>query len=77
MNSVLKNYIRKSGYKLKYIAELLGLTYPGFYNKLMSKSEFTVKEALKLQHILNITDEDFKVIFDETLSASDRIITED
>ena len=65
----LEQYIEKSGYKIGYIATRLGITYVGFRYKVIGKNKFTVAEALMLQEILNISDEDFKVIFrDETIS---------
>lgn len=64
MNELLKKYIDASGYKNKHIADELGLTYPGLYNKLIGKSAFTVTEALQLKRILNITDNDWNKIFD-------------
>ena len=68
---MLEEYIKKSGYKLGFIAEQLGLTYVGLRYKL-NANRFTVKEALKLQELLSISDDDFKVIFsDEAVSTSD------
>ena len=45
MNELMKKYIERSGYKLKYIADKLGITYVGLHNKLYGKYEFTVSEA--------------------------------
>lgn len=61
----LEQYIEKSGYKIGYIATCLGLTYVGFRYKVIGKNKFTVTEALLLQELLNISDEDFKVIFSD------------
>ena len=59
MNELMKKYIERSGYKLKYIADKLGITYVGLHNKLYGKYEFTVSEAYKMKELLNISDEDF------------------
>lgn len=63
MNELMKKYIERSGYKLKYIADKLEITYVGLHNKLYGKYEFTVSEAYKMKELLNISDEDFNVIF--------------
>ncbi len=59
----LEQYIEKSGYKIGYIAARLGITYVGFRYKVIGKNKFTAAEALMLQELLNISNEDFKVIF--------------
>ena len=51
---MLKQKIDASGYKLKYIATQIGLSYQGFLNKLNNKSEFTAHEILALCKLLNI-----------------------
>ena len=61
----LEQYIEKSGYKIGYIAAYLGITYVGFRYKVIGKNKFTVTEALMLQELLHISDEDFKVIFSD------------
>ena len=37
---LLKDKIEKSGYKLKYIAEQIGITYYGFLKKVNNETEF-------------------------------------
>lgn len=51
---MLKQKIDDSGYKLKYIAAQIGLSYQGFLNKLNNKSEFTAHEILGLCNLLDI-----------------------
>ena len=41
---LLKAKIESSGYKLKYIAAKIGLSYQGFLNKINNKTEFTAPE---------------------------------
>ena len=68
----LNDYIEASGYKLKFIAEKLGITYQSLYNKLHDISKFTLVEALRLKHLLNITEDDWNNIFgNETVPTSD------
>ena len=50
----LRKLISERGYKMKYIAETLGLSSMGFRLKLTNKSDFTVNEAYKIAEILDI-----------------------
>ena len=43
--NLLRIKIDQSGYKMKYVATRIGLTYQGFLNKLRNKSEFTASEV--------------------------------
>lgn len=53
---LLRQKIKKSGLKYKFIAEQLGLSYQGFSLKLCNINEFTVKEAYTLSELLGIRD---------------------
>ncbi len=57
MNNIelLEKKISDSGYKKKYIAEQLGLTYAGFQKKVKNTNDFTSTEIAKLCSLLNIT----------------------
>lgn len=50
----LKDAINKSGYKLTYIAERVGLTYQGLKNKIDGKNEFTTSEVKAMCDVLAI-----------------------
>ena len=63
MNELLKQYIDKSGLKIKFIADQLDLTYPGLYNKLTGKTEFSDSEATKIRELLHISDDDWSTIW--------------
>ena len=60
---LLKSRIQTSGLKKRYIADQLGITYQGFYLKLIGKNEFLGSEIQKLTTLLNIPDKDIKPIF--------------
>lgn len=61
---MLKERIEKSGYKLKFVAEKCGLTYPGLLPKLNGEREFNQTEIAALRELLNLTaDEADKIFF--------------
>ena len=61
--TLLRKKIDESGYKLRYIAAQLGLTYPGFMGKMDGKSEFKVGEAHILIDLLQISEAERGDIF--------------
>lgn len=62
--SLLHWYLEQSGYKIKYIAMRLNITYVSLHHKLVGNRTFTTKEAYLLKELLHISEEDFKDIFD-------------
>lgn len=60
---LLKDYIRKSGYKLSYIARSLGVTQATLSSKLSNRLYFRGAEVIAICVILNIPDEDKEKIF--------------
>ena len=60
---LLKEAITKSGLKIKYIVQQLGLTYAGFNKKLNNRSEFNSKEIVILRDLLCLTAEEVERIF--------------
>ena len=59
-----KEKIEDSGYKMKYIATKIGLSYQGFLNKLQHNTDFTAPEIKGLRELLCIsTDEAEKIFF--------------
>ena len=60
---LLQDCIEKSGYKRNYLAERLGITPQGFYNKCHGQRDFTVKEILVLCDVLNISNDNREKIF--------------
>jgi hypothetical protein len=53
---LIKDIIDKSGYKYRFIAAKLNISYQALRNKLDNKSEFLPTEIEKLCNLLSITD---------------------
>lgn len=53
---LIEDIIDKSGYKYRFIATKLGITYQALRNKLDNKSEFVSSEIEKLCNLLEISD---------------------
>lgn len=64
-NSLLKQTIADKGYKLKYIAQQIGISSYGLALKLSGNSEFKVTEINKLIDILSLKPEEIEDIFFE------------
>ena len=60
---LLETVIRKHGYKLKWLAAQIGLTYQGLRNKMDNKREFTASEISALSAVLDIDLQLTKDIF--------------
>lgn len=60
---LLKKKIDLSGYKMKYIAAQLGITYYGLSKKVNNETEFKASEIQALCDLLNITGEEKEKIF--------------
>lgn len=61
--TLLKAKIDASGYKMKYVADRIGLTYQGFLNKIRNKTDFTAPEIRGLCELLHIETEEMEQIF--------------
>ena len=61
--ALLRAKIDASGYKLRYIAAKIGLSYHGFSNKVQNKTDFTASEINGLCELLGIGTEEMKQIF--------------
>lgn len=59
----LKTVIEKSGLKISFIAEQLGISRAGLFKKLNNDNEFKVSEVYKMQKILGMSDKDRDSIF--------------
>ena len=59
----LREKIDKSGYKLVFVAEKCGLTYPGLLKKIRNETEFKASEIQTLKELLNLTTEEVNAIF--------------
>lgn len=60
---LLKEKIDECGYKLKFVAKQLEITYQGLLNKLQNKTEFTASEIQTLVDLLNLSETDRNAIF--------------
>lgn len=59
----LKDFIKKSGFKVKYIADKLNLSYTSTKKKIRGEVEFKATEIAILKNILNLSDEEVSEIF--------------
>ena len=65
MNStLLKEKIDESGYKIRGLAERIGISYQALYNKINGKTEFVTSEIVALTSLLSLNRaEQFKIFF--------------
>ena len=73
---LLTDIIDERGFTKNEIAEQLGLSRQGLYNKLNGEKEFKASEIRKLSRLLNLSDSDKNQIFfndyvDESANQSD------
>lgn len=61
--ALLKQKIDRSGYKVIYLAEQVGLTPQGFYKKLKDGSDWTFTQVMILKDLLHLTKEEVNSIF--------------
>lgn len=60
---LLEAAIERAGYKKSYLAEQLGLSPQGFYNKINNKTEFTQSEIAMLVKKLCLFNTERNAIF--------------
>ena len=60
---LLDDKIEKSGYKLNYICEKIGISRSGFNLKRNNKIPFRTSEIYVISDLLNISDEEKQSIF--------------
>lgn len=59
----LQSKIKDSGLKKTFIAEQLGLSYPGYLNKETGKTEFMASEIVTMSQLLHMSEDETKGIF--------------
>lgn len=59
----LENLINEKGFKLKSLAENMGLTYGSLRNKLDGRTEFKVSEMISLSELVNLSSEEMLYFF--------------
>ena len=62
-SEALNKVIENSGLKLTFIARAVKLSREGFYKKLNNQTEFKASEIVKMQEILNLSNEQRDKIF--------------
>lgn len=60
---LLRDHIAKSGFKLAYLAEQLGITRQALQKKIENDSEFKASEVDRLSKLLNLSVEEKEGIF--------------
>lgn len=64
MNSeLLAKRVKESGTRTEAIAATLEISVPTLYAKIKGKSEFKLSEAVRMKHILSLTNDEFDAIF--------------
>lgn len=61
--ALLNSYIEKSGLKISYLTEKLGISRQAFDMKRKNVNSFRISEVFVLCNLLGITDEDKEKIF--------------
>lgn len=62
-SALLEDYIDKSGYKIGFITEQLGISRQAFDQKMKNRNKFRASEVYVLCDLLKITPEDKPKIF--------------
>lgn len=60
---LLRQRLKDSGYRLRFVAQRLGLSYQGFLNKIENRSYFNANEIACLSSLLSLTMEEVEEIF--------------
>ena len=64
MNSeLLAKRVKESGARTEAIAATLEISVPTLYSKIKGESEFKLSEAVRMKHILSLTNDEFDEIF--------------
>lgn len=61
--TLLKETIARSGYKVKFIAEQIGLTPQALYKRLKQNTDFTATEIVTLTRLFRLSAAEQKAIF--------------
>lgn len=60
--NALKARIKKQGYSIRTFSRLVGMNTSTFYRKIKNNS-FDIKEARRISLLLQLTSEEFEIIF--------------
>lgn len=61
--NLLIEKIERSGLKINYLANLLGISRTSIRNKINNRTAFKVSEMQQLSQALNLSDDEMKLIF--------------
>ncbi|MCD7810385.1 MAG: helix-turn-helix domain-containing protein [Ruminococcus sp.] len=73
---MLREKIKMSGYKMRFIAEKVGLTYQGLFNKIENRRSFRANEIYALCQLLDIHGEEKERIFFDCNEIQDCMVGE-
>ncbi len=59
----LRGHIRRSGYKLSYIARMVGVSPNTLHQKLENRTDFKMEEALRLSRLLSLSNHERDACF--------------
>ena len=59
----LQGKMREAGISIERLAQIVGISRTGLFNKIHGKKEFRVSEVYKVAKALCISDEELRVIF--------------
>lgn len=62
-SSLLRDAVKRSGYKMSYISDRIGLTYQGFLKKVNNETEFKASEIQRLCELLTLSEDERTAIF--------------
>ena len=62
-NALIQNKIEQSGYTMKFVGLVLGITEKQLKMRLEGKKEFYVTEIVELKHLLNMSDKEVDTAF--------------
>lgn len=60
---LLRDKIEQSGFKLRFIANKIGITYQGLLKKINNETEFKASEIQALYILLNLNEQEREAIF--------------
>lgn len=68
---LLRAKVDQSGYKIRFIAEKVGITYQGLLNKINNRSEFRASEIQALYDLLKLTEKErVSIFFDQDVGKT-------
>lgn len=63
-NELIQNKIEQSGYTMKFVGLMLGITEKQLKMKLEGKKEFYITEIFELKRLLNLSNQEVDAVFE-------------